>query len=439
MKRLLLVMIQPPGCNGVQASMFGKLLPFLEDNGWEFHFAGPSPQLFSVVVEPLDYPQSRLHYSLNVSASRRFSVRKHRSRKGSFLFYYNAAMQFLAQAFERLTRHNSQSYMQAGIAKVVRRAENRWNYDIIASLSPDFEMLELISPLAKEMKKPFFAIFTDPYGARQENAFFPSRPEVQQAILDQACGAFFTSPLTRQRYVDAGLIAEQKAYFFVESYPESPEFYHAGRSPLVQQAHGHTTRPRPLQYVYLGMLPEWRPFEPFLAAMKRFCQEEGSIPAMELWIHGFLYPSAKQHIKADPLLCQSIHVEPSLAYAPSHWVAEDSDVQLVIIGPRHIDNLPSKFFDYLNHKKPVLVLGPKQNPLREIVLDLQIGRYVDGLNADEILEGLKDIKDNYLAYKQAFQLHAAKIAKYSTSQSAKWFAHVLNQSLERQRQLTTGA
>jgi glycosyltransferase involved in cell wall biosynthesis len=438
MKRLLLVMSQPPGCNGVQASMFDKLLPFLESNGWEFHFAGPSPQLFSVLVERLDYPRSRLHYSSNVSASRCFSVRKNRLRKGSFLFYYNAFLQFLAQAFERITGHDSRGYMQAGIAKIVRRAEDQWNYDIIAGLSPDFEMLELVSPLAKELKKPFFVIFTDPYGTRQENAFIPRRPDVQQAILDQACGVFFTSPLTRQRYVEAGLIADQKAYFFVESYPESPEFYHAGRSPFAQ-SYAHTTRPKPLQYVYLGMLPEWRPLEPFLMAMKRFCQEAGNGPAMELRIHGFLYPSAKQQIKTDPLLSQIIHIEPILAYAPSHWVAEDSDVQLVIIGPRHVDNLPSKFFDYLGHKKPVLVLGPKQNPLREILLDLQIGCYVDGLNADEILDGLRKIKENYSSYQQAFHIHAEKIAQFSTSQSAKWFTHVLDQSLDWQRQLKTGA
>ena len=63
MRRLLVVMIQPPGCSGVQALIYNKLLPFFEGQGWEVHFAGPAPWLCSVLTERLAYPQERLHYS----------------------------------------------------------------------------------------------------------------------------------------------------------------------------------------------------------------------------------------------------------------------------------------------------------------------------------------------------------------------------------------
>ena len=62
-KRALLVMIQPPGCSGVQALIYNKLLPFLDDSEWELHFAGPAPELVSVLTEQLPYPAERLHYT----------------------------------------------------------------------------------------------------------------------------------------------------------------------------------------------------------------------------------------------------------------------------------------------------------------------------------------------------------------------------------------
>lgn len=429
MKKILLIMNQPPGCNGVQASMFSKLLPFLEDNGWQFHFAGPSPSRFSVLRENIDYPNERLHYTNNISASKRFAVQKNRCPKRSIGHIIFGCLQLTARTFERLTGHNSDRYLRAGLEKVVCEAEATWNYDLIASISPGFEILELGSRLAKEMAKPFFAIYTDPYGARQGDSFYPNQPELQTAILTQACGAFFTSPLTRQRYVDSGLVSDNKAYYFLESYPESVDLYAAGRSQLAPLTAG-SRGTRPLQFVYLGILAEWRPVEPLLEAIKFISLQESVEPLMELTIFGFLYPSAKRLIKTDPTLSRLIHIDATLPYALSHWVAEDCDVQLVLIGPRHIDNLPSKFFDYLAHKKPVLVLGPPENPLRQIIDELRIGRYVDGGNMPEITQALLDIQANYSTYQDSYQIHREQLAAYGASKGAQWICQVLDQSLE---------
>jgi hypothetical protein len=431
-KRLLLVMYQPPGCNGVQAFMFSKLLPYLENNGWEFHFVGPAPELFSVVTEAIDYPSERLHYTTAVSRSRIYSVRKNRYKKGSRAYLFNGGLQLIAKLVERLVGHDGDRYMQAGIAKEVRRCDSQWTYDIIAGISPDFQILELVSQLTTELHKPFFVIYTDPYGARMENGFFPKDPERQTAILNQACGVFFTSPLTRNRYVEAGLVSDEKAFYFIECYPESADLYMPGRSVLAA-AQSSTAARRPLQLIYLGMLPEWRPAEPLLDAIKHFCQADGQSPSIQLTIFGYIYPAARERILADPELARIIHLHPILSYATSHWVAEDSDIQLVLIGPRHIDNLPSKFFDYLAHKKPVLVLGPPQNPLRTIMTELGIGCYVDGMDSQQIEQGLQHLRDHYSSYQQAFATNHQKIAAYSASQSARWFAEVLDRSLAWQR------
>ena len=51
-KRILLLTIQPPGGDGVQSLIFTKLCPFLVASDWEFHFAGPSPELTSLICSP---------------------------------------------------------------------------------------------------------------------------------------------------------------------------------------------------------------------------------------------------------------------------------------------------------------------------------------------------------------------------------------------------
>jgi hypothetical protein len=72
----------------------------------------------------------------------------------------------------------------------------------------------------------------------------------------------------------------------------------------------------------------------------------------------------------------------------SHQLAEAADAVLVLIGPRHTDNLPSKFFEYLPHATPVLVAGPAGNPLQAILEDLHKGFYCDIESSTAIFDAL---------------------------------------------------
>lgn len=435
-KRALLVMIQPPGCSGVQALIYNKLLPFLEDSEWEFHFAGPDPELVSVLTETLNYPLERLHYTTNVSYSTRFSIRKNRCTKRSIPYVFFGLLQLLARWLENLTGHDGQDFLLRGIGASIRQAEYQWNFDLIAGKSPDFKVLTLVSEITKAVNKPFFALIDDPHGARDESGFYPNQPDLQRKILEQSCGALFMSPLTKERYVQAGLIAPDKAVHLTDSYPEIADLYVSNRSDLSARRRPSTGQPT-LRMLYLGMLPEWRPIEPFLDALTRLHEQNGSSLSLQLDIYGYVYPAARQRIEEHPFLARIIVIHPMVSYAQSHWLAEDADLQLVVIGPRHLDNYPSKFFEYLGHQKPVLILGPLQNPLKAVVEALGIGLYVDGSDTDAILGALSTIPEEYTSLKRAYQVHGQAIEAYSAHRVAGQICSVFDNALARQGGLSS--
>ncbi len=422
-------MRQPPGCSGVQALIYNKLLPFYERHGWEVHFAGPAPWLSSVLTEPLAYPAERLHYTTNVSASLCMSVRKNRHRKGSLPHFGYGLLQLLARLVERLKRHDGEAYLLRGMGQTVREAEQRWDFDLIAGKSPDFKVLVMTHQLCQEMGKPFLALIDDPYGARDEQGFYPKTPELQQAILRDSRGALFMSPLTKERYVEAGLVEPTKAHFISDSYPVAADLYGSARGAQPRERQ-QGREGAPLRLIYLGMLPEWRPIEPFLEALSALDSPRGSQrPMVQLAIYGFVYAAASRRIAADPCLAERIQIHPLVSYARSHALADEADVQLVVIGPRHLDNVPSKFFEYLAHHKPMLILGPPQNPLRPIVNDLKIGLYVDGRDAAAIQAALACLQRHYASYQQAYTEQAAAIEAFSAPRVAERFCSLLDQAL----------
>ncbi|MCS5699827.1 hypothetical protein NZK32_12355 [Cyanobium sp. FGCU-52] len=410
--------MQPPGSNGVQGLIYDKILPYLDACGWEFHFAGPSPSMASVLTEKVNCHPSRLHYSTNVSWSKRFSVLKNRCRNRSLMYLSYGFLQLISSRIERLLRHDHLSYTLAGLRRVVREAEGQWDYDLIAGKTPDFQVLEEVASLAEEMNKPLVALIDDPHGYRNELGFVPQDAEKQRRILRQCRGAVFMSPLTRDRYVQSDLVDSGKAYAMTDSYPVSSSLYVAGggcHDRLPCATHASTVATPQLHLVYLGMLPEWRPIEALLTAL-----EMASI-SVQVDVYGYLYSGAKDKIMASPKLRRAIRLHRSVSYEASHWLAEESAGLLVAIGPRHVDNQPSKFFEYLGHRKPYLVLGPRGNPIEALIRDLGIGVYCDIGSTQSILAGILKFNNHYSSFIEAYDRNLELIENYSAPRVAgKW-------------------
>ncbi|MCS5692645.1 hypothetical protein NZK33_11705 [Cyanobium sp. FGCU-6] len=429
MKRILLLMNQPPGCSSVQGLRYSKLLPYLEDLGWEFHFCGPSPRKCSVLIEPLRYPSERLHYSGRVLRSIEYSVCKNRQKRFSPAFLFYGALQWVSRLVERQLKQDPFNHMEAGLVHKAMEADRLYDFDLIAGKSPDFRMLLTAARLCRQLGKPFLAIYDDPEGARDQGGFYPSDPELQKAVLDQSCGAIFMSPLTRERYVGCGLVADEFSYALCDSYPEPAELRRSGghrhEIPALQDLPLGAYAPDPMRLVHLGSLPEWRPVDSFLEALRRFRR---SSPEVRLIIetYGYVYGAARSTIEADQDLASMFRFHPGVSHDESHEVAAGCDIQLVIIGPRHIDNQPSKFFVYLGHHKPVLAIGPRGNPIEKIIGRLEIGVYCDVDNAQSIFEGLSELRRDYCRYKSNFVNNHAALASYSAPQVAQQWVRCLD-------------
>jgi glycosyltransferase involved in cell wall biosynthesis len=424
-------MTQPPGCSGVMGHIYTKILPFLEDHGWEFHFAGPSPRLASVLTEHVDCPPERLHYINNVSWSLRLSILKNRRNSRSFAYWFFAILQSIALAAEKLFRHDGRAYMLQGVERIVIDADKRWNFDLIAGKSPDFSMLDAVARVAEQLHKPLVAMIVDPHGKRNGLEFYPYDRDRQEQVLTQAIGAMFMSPLTRERYVQSQLVAASKAYAFTDCYPTSEGYYLSGRSCLPSRPSSSTLldNNKPiLRAVHIGMLPEWRPIETLFEAIR------SAPPSVVIDFFGYVYPAARQLMKSDSQLSEVMRCwRQSLTLSECHFLAEDCDILLVVIGPRHLDNQPSKFFEFLGHRKPLLILGPLGNPIEEIINSLGIGAYCDILNPDSIINGFKKISNQYGQFVSAYEINNDKIEIYSAEQVAQHWADCLNKMLTTKR------
>ncbi|MEY4809571.1 MAG: hypothetical protein RLZZ206_3960 [Cyanobacteriota bacterium] len=411
--------------------IYTKILPFLEDHGWEFHFAGPSPRLASVLTEHVDCPPERLHYINNVSWSLRLSILKNRRNSRSFIYWFFAILQSIALAAEKLFRHDGRAYMLQGVERIVIDADKRWNFDLIAGKSPDFSMLDAVARVAEQLHKPLVAMIVDPHGKRNGLEFYPYDRDRQEQVLTQAIGAMFMSPLTRERYVQSQLVAASKAYAFTDCYPTAEGYYLSGRSCLPSRPSSSTLRDnnKPiLRAVHIGMLPEWRPIETLFEAIR------SAPPSVVIDFFGYVYPAARQLMKSDSQLSEVMRCwRQSLTLSECHFLAEDCDILLVVIGPRHLDNQPSKFFEFLGHRKPLLILGPLGNPIEEIINSLGIGAYCDILNPDSIINGFKKISNQYGQFVSAYEINNDKIEIYSAEQVAQHWADCLNKMLTTKR------
>ena len=427
-KRILILMIQPPGGTGVQGLRYTKLIPYLKNSDWEFHFAGPNPSLTSVLREPTICPKNHCHYSEAISAKTRHSVIKNRLKKNSFGYYYYAALQLFSIIWERLTGHDSAASMRREIIKTVFQAEQEWDFDLIAGKSPDFYILETAADIALQVGKPFMAIFDDPHGRRDDQHFYPLDHEKQVRLLKQANGVIFMSPMTRERYIELGLVDANKTYSMSDSYPlqefPSPEVQHP--NVLGRQSASSPPQDSPIQLVHLGNLPEWRPLNTFVSALNHLIELD-KVVKIRLSFYGYVYERTKELIRGIPAIASCCEFHPAVSHQESHDVAKRSDLLFVMIGRRHLDNQPSKFFVYLGHHKPVLVVGPLGNPIQKIVEDLGIGIYADVDNPDSIEAALCNLIDHYGQYAKAFEINQAKVEAYSAKNVADRWIEILDQ------------
>jgi len=330
-------------------------------------------------------------------------------------------LQLLAINLERLFNHDSVGYLLNGIAKTCRQEDDRWHFDLIAAKSPDFRIMELGSMLACECNTPFLAIYDDPHGQRDNQGFYPDDRERQVLVTERSSAVVFMSPFTRDRYVQQGLVDASKAYCLTDSFPCDPAFYQEDAC----VGHHFGVKDLPIRFVHLGNLPKWRPVDPLLQALA--CKDDDDLlNAIHIDFYGFVYPAGIDLIRADHRLSRAFGFFPAVDHHASHLAAGRADALIVIIGARHLDNQPSKFFVYLGHARPVLVIGPPGNPIEPLIKQLQIGVYCDVNDPLAVRSGIKKMVSDYHFYAAAYERNKDLIQRYRADRVAMELASIFD-------------
>lgn len=402
------------------------MLPFLRDYGWTIDFSGPDPLFNSTQIETVDLDGHTCHYTRNVPLSRQCAVKKHRYSRRSPYFWLLAILQVLSHFIERLVRLDGDAYMATGLLELGRKACASNRFDLICAASPPFFFLEPAHRLALAEDLPFLVFYEDPHGARDVGQFWPSEPEAQSRVLADADCAVFASPLTRERYVQAKLVPESRSTWVTDSFPTPNQI---GVLPANERRHQR----QGFKLVHLGNIPAWRNIDNLLRVLSALSASQDGVTTVYLENYGFLYPEALAAVQNDPVLARLVSQKPAVSYLESHQAAASADFLLIVIGSRHTDNLPSKTFEYLVHSKPLLIAGPKGNPLQSLLADMPVGVFCDIDSYDELFAGLQALIRHRSKYIDAFTTHAAQVERFSAESVARAWTTFFDQAVESHR------
>ena len=411
MKRILILTCQPPPAQGVQSIRYAKLSAPLKELGWEVHFLGPDPNEISVRLLPRSLFMEPFigHYIQGLNLRHLASVRR-RQTKGmkNLLWVIVQVLAVVGLKLKILDDHESKA--EYHIFSKMDQDVDRLKFDLIAGIQPNFFYLSAASDLAKKYDVPFVAIFDDPYGHRSIDGFTPAKKKNQAEILNHASQVVFASHLTMIRYQQLFHLSDSKVSYISDSFIATQ-----GNDNFVEEALLERNVNEVL-ITHLGDLSEWRPIEPLIAAIRNINAVGKTRVSFDNF--GYMYSNAKAEIKNDPDLNCCVNISSSLSYVESHKMALYTDCLLVVVGPRHVDNVPSKLYEYLSAKKPILLLSPPQNPARELIESLAIGVWADVSSRESILEALEVVILKIADFERQYKVNRDRVDKFEASRVA---------------------
>lgn len=334
---------------------------------------------------------------------------------------FMACLQAGCRLLERLRKADPQAALLGSMGQRAEALLRRQSFAAVAGVCPDFGVLEQAARCAARTDTPLIAIYDDPHGSRSLEGFKPADPQRQEAVLQAAVFAIFASPFTRRRYIEAGLVAADRSTWISDCHPVPPPAFPPSPAPSSADS------PQPFRLVHLGNLGPWRPVEPLLAALQGLAVDP-DLPPVRIDLFGYLYPEASRQLSDSPVLRARLHVHPACAYAASHQQAASASALLVVAGPRHPDNLPSKFFEYLGHRKPILVLAPPGSCLEDMLDRFPVGLAADVASASAIEAALRQLVCRAAAFERAYATCGILEAHAAPAVAERW-ANTLDSAL----------
>jgi len=289
------------------------------------------------------------------------------------------------------------------------------SFDVIVGAIPDLVYAEVASEIATRRDLPLILNYRDPVGQRTVEGFTPTAVELQRRLIAEARGIVFASPLTMSRYQDAFDMRGKVVRFISCSFEDVPLDW------VVENGED----PNEIRILHTGDLGPWRPVDTLVDAIGIWNNRQ-QVRAV-LQCIGFVTNKARRHALRVLGAHNAVRFDRPLPYTLARREAQRADILLVVIGPRHADNVPAKFVEYLAFRKPLLVVGPRNGVVKELLAPLGIGVYCDISSPQSISAGIEYIVCHRSELVRAFSENWRQIDSYHARSVARQWITALDE------------
>ena len=399
LRRILVVTTDPPPTSSGLGTFWAKLCIGAVGGGLAIDFLGPEPSLCSP-HGPSGLPiRSGLRCLGKPPLSRATSVGRSRSSGLRRLAWSMARAPYAL--LERSTRRDFYlEWLCTRVRRTLSRILQEEEYDAVAVLPPPLELADAVQHAAMECGVPFIHAVGDPLGERRgDGTFEPRQAELQANLIQNAVALLISKPTFDRYYATAFEPNPAKIVFLGDIFiPLGDVDERKAAIPVSEDA-----------LLHWGQLSSWRPADELVDAICAYNQSAtvvGGGRPLSLTVMGKIVDAgmrARSMAKLGPLFEE----RPLMPYLDARAVAATARRFVVIVSPRHRDNIPSKLIDALAFGRPILMLAHPDSAAAETVRQLGVGVVADVRSVEDILKGLSELDSRRQEIEAAYQGNVA--------------------------------
>lgn len=218
--------------------------------------------------------------------------------------------------------------------------------------------------LKKKFKLPLIIDYRDPWFYNSSALRYKTKLHFffenicEKKILRETDGVIFNSPDTRDKYLQAYPLLEDKpTTVILNGYEEFRSADDISR-PSVED--------KTLKIVASGTMLKERSILPFLEILRKLLVEHSLPPErVACRICGVIEPSLKALLQSDPVYQKTVSYLGNLSYQEAMKQIEEADLTVACLNdPERDDIILNKLFDYMSRDKYILFIGNSKGSVR---------------------------------------------------------------------------
>lgn len=277
----------------------------------------------------------------------------------------------------------------AGLALI-----RRYRPDVIWATQPILTAFNVARSLHRLTGIPWVADFRDPVVPDGSDGFMVARARrrAERAAVADCARAVFTAPGAAHRYAERFPDRPPEHWAVISNGYDEADF-----APLDELA--PPSRARPVRLVHSGLLyPENRDPQPLLEAIARLKATQ-RLSAHDLQL--VLRASGYEERYLDSIrrlgIGDIVHLAPPLPYAQALRELRMADALLVIQGDRYDGQIPTKIYEYLRVRRPILALVGETGDTARVLRRAGIDTLAPAGDSGKIAAMLPDFLDKVQA------------------------------------------